>query len=205
MVVTSPLWTEKVIKTEWQRPKSSGQREVDKFLSGVSNSYNQVKDMIKKGKPQYNIYTYYLETEAGQVCKAVNLKPVRGENFSSIVMEHKYCQRQLETLSKIKSDLVELPMMQASASLALPGLGFGAFSYGKIVKEGGKVFKECNDLVNEMYEEKLAETRFLESLLNGAIDIDGKQSTEKTILCPLFKDEVPPTYELQLVKNFVMK
>ncbi len=205
VVVTSPLWTEKVIKTEWQRPKSSGQREVDKFLSGVSNSYNQVKDMIKKGKPQYNIYTYYLETEAGQVCKAVNLKPERGENFSSIVMEHKYCQRQLETLSKIKSDLVELPMMQASASLALPGLGFGAFSYGKIVKEGGKVFKECNDLVNEMYEEKLAETRFLESILNGAIDIDGKQSTEKTILCPLFKDEVPPTYELQLVKNFVMK
>lgn len=204
-VITEPAWSEKSIDNQWERPKSSGQKEVDRFLTGVSNAYTQVEEMIKKAKPQYDIHTYYLETDAGEVCKAVMLKPKRGENFSSIVREFSSCQKQLENLKNVKATLMELPVMQASASLGLPGLGLGAIAYGKIVKQGGKVYKECIDLVNQIYEEKLAETRFLESVVNSAMNIDGKQSTENTMLCPLFKDETPPTDELQLVRNFVIK
>lgn len=204
-VITEPAWSEKALTIGWERPKSSGQKEVDSFLIGVSNSYTQVKELIEKFKPQYEIHTYYLETDAGEVCKAVMLKPTRGENLASIIWEYSSCQKQLEKLSSIKSTLTDLQIKQTRASLGLPGLGFGAFAYGKIVKQGGSVVKECNALINRMYEEKLAETRFLESVVNSAIDIDGKQSTEKTILCPLLKGETPPTDELQLVRNFVIQ
>lgn len=204
-VITAPTWSEKALSIPWERPKTSGQKEVDKFLIGVSNAYSQVGEAIEKSEPQYDIHTYYLETEAGQVCKAVRLKPRRGDNLSSIVWEYTSCQKQLEGLQKLKATLRELSVMQAGASLGLPGLGLGALAYGKIVKQGGRVVKECSELVNRMYEEKLAETRFLGSVVGSAIDIDGKQSTEKTILCPLLKEETPPTDELQLVKNFVME
>lgn len=204
-VITAPVWSAGTLDGKWERPKSSGQKDVDRFLTGVSNAYTQVVEMIKKGQPQYDIYTYYLETDAGQVCKAVTLKPRRGDNLSSIVWEYTSCQKQLEKLQEMKATLREVSVMQAGASLGLPELGLKALAYGKIVKQGGRVIRECNDLVNRMYEEKLAETRFLGSVVGSAIDVDGKQSTEKTILCPLFKDETPPTDELQLVKNFVMQ
>lgn len=203
-VITKPVWSEKGI-TPWTRPKSSGQQEVDRFLSGVSNIYTKVEDMIEKSQPQYDIYTYYLETEAGVACKAVTLQSKRGDNLSSIVREYTGCQKQLEQLNAMKLELRELTLMQASASLSLPELGLAAFSYGKMLKQGGKMIKECHDLVNQMYEEKRAETYFLESVVTHAMDIDGKQSTENTILCPLFENETPPTDELQLVKNFVIE
>ena len=178
---------------------------MDRFLTGVSNAYTQVENMMEKAQPEYDIHTYYLETDAGQVCKAVMLQSRRGENLTSIIREYTYCQKQLAALNDLKATLRELTLMQANASLALPELGLSAFAYGKLLSQGGKVVKECNAWVDQMYEEKLAETRFLESVVNGAIDIDGKQSTETTILCPLLKGETPPTDELQLVRNFVIK
>ena len=204
-VITAPVWSEKAFKAQWERPKSSGQKEVDRFLTGVSNAYTQVENMMEKAQPEYDIHTYYLETDAGQVCKAVMLQSRRGENLTSIIREYTYCQKQLAALNDLKATLRELTLMQANASLALPELGLSAFAYGKLLSQGGKVVKECNAWVDQMYEEKLAETRFLESVVNGAIDIDGKQSTETTILCPLLKGETPPTDELQLVRNFVIK
>lgn len=204
-VITEPTWSEKAMNTPWERPKTSGQKEVDKVLIGVSNLYSQVEQMMEKNKPQYEIRTYYLETDAGKICKAVTLKSKRGSNLSSIPMECKGCQQQLENLAKAKATVKELLLAQPAATLNLPKLGLAAISYGKLLKQGAKVLKECNELVDRMYSEKLAETRFLERIITGALNIDGKQSTEKTILCPLFEEETPPTDELQLVKNFVIQ
>ena len=60
-------------------------------------------------------------------------------------------------------------------------------------------------MVDRMYAEKLSEAQFLQMVLNSAIDIDGKQSTETTVFCPLFDQETPPTDELQLVENFAVQ
>ena len=67
------------------------------------------------------------------------------------------------------------------------------------------MLKECKELVDRMHAEKLAQAQLLESALNNALDIDGKQSTERTIFCPLASGETPPTDELQLVKHFVVQ
>lgn len=204
-IVTQPITSHKAVESVWERPKSSNQNNIDKFISGISTAYNEVEDLIDKTDPQYKIYTYYLETNAGQVCKAVSLKHVKTDYFRSMVDEHNKCVKYLEQLSALKRVLSDLSFSQVNANLSLPELGLGAITYGKIIKQGGKVLKECNLLVELMYDEKLAEAQFLEAILNNALDIDGKQSTENTVLCPLFDGETPPTDELQLVENFVIE
>ncbi len=204
-VVTHPVCSEKVIQNVWERPKTSGQKNVDKFLVDLSNAYSQVENLIKDVEPEYEIYTYYLESKSGQICKAVMLESKRGDNLCPIMKEHTNCVKYLDQLKLLKASLKNLSLLQANATLGLPELGLNALAYGKLLKQGGKVLKECNSLVNLMYEEKLAETQFLEAILNTAIDIDGKQSTENTIFCPLFKEETPPTDELQMVEHFVVK
>ncbi len=204
-VVTQPAWSDKTIRNQWERPQSSGQKNVDAFLVGLSNAYYQVEQLIKNAKPNYEIYTYYLETDAGQICKAVTLESTRGDNLESIPSQFTACNRNLEKLKELKATLSELSISQASASIGLAGLGLNAIAYGKLLKVGNAVLKECKALVEQMYEEKVVEAQFLQAILNNALDIDGKQSTEKTIFCPLFKAEEPPAGDLQLVKHFVVK
>ena len=204
-VVSHPIWSDKALTQSWVRPKGSGQKEVDRFLMNVSNARDQVEDLIEKARPQYEIHTYYLETDAGQMCKAVMLKSSIGENYLSVTSELTSCTRYLQQLQRLDALLGETSFSQASATLGLAELGLKALAYGKQLKQGGKVLKECKELVDRMHAEKLAQAQFLESALNNALDIDGKQSTERTIFCPLASGETPPTDELQLVKHFVVQ
>ncbi len=204
-VITHPEWSDKAIPTKWEQPSKCGQSTVDTYMFGVTNAYNRTADFIKNVKPTYAIYTYYLETAAEQVCKAVNLKEVKGDNIPSIVYKLKYCLQSIEDLQEFKTTLTNLSHSQASAMLALPELGLKAISYGKIVKSGNKIVLECRKLVDVMIDEKRAEAIFLNQLINSAIDIDGKQSSEKTIFSPLWKGETPQGEMLQLVENFDAK
>jgi hypothetical protein len=43
---------------------------------------------------------------------------------------------------------------------------------------------------------------YLVTLLNSAIDIDGRVSTERTIFAPLLPGETPPPGETAKVRNF---
>ncbi|MGN0231186.1 MAG: hypothetical protein ACI4A8_03115 [Muribaculaceae bacterium] len=43
---------------------------------------------------------------------------------------------------------------------------------------------------------------FLDALISSAIDMDGRNSTEKTIFCPLFKNETAPAGNKMMVRNF---
>lgn len=204
-VITKPKWSEKSITTVWERPPKSGQVAVDAYLMGVSDTYNKIGDFIKGATPTYEIHTYYLETSAGQMCKAVNLKELKGDNMPSITYKLKNRIRELESLQELKSKLADLSISQASAMLGLPELALKALSYGKMVRAGNKVVTECRKLVDLMIDEKQTEAAFLEQLINSAIDIDGKQSSEKTIFSPLWKGETPPSDMLQLVENFDAK
>ena len=204
-VVTVPEWNAAELQCKWERPKSSGQSEVDAFLSGISNMYEKVEKYVTQMKPQYEIYTYYLETDAGMQCKAVTLESLRGDNLNRIQAELSGCLNELETLQSLRSTIVDLTIGQASAGIGLLELGFGAFGYGKLLKSGGDVLKECRSVTEQMYEDKAAEARFLQSVVNGKFDADGKTSTETTILCPLAEGETPPSDLLQQVKHFVFR
>lgn len=204
-VITQPTWSEKALEEKWERPQSSSDKNVNKFLVGLSNAYNQVKDLISKNEPKYEIHTYYLETNAGQVCKAIVLQSKKGDNRTSITRQLTDCTKQLETLKTLRKTLSELSSDQLNANLNLPSLGLNAISYGKLIKRGGKVLKECKTITDLMYQEKLAETQFLQTAVDTAVDIDGKQSSEDVVFCPLLPGETPPTDELQLVEHFVVQ
>lgn len=204
-VITQPTWSEIALEKKWERPQSSSDKNVNKFLVGLSNAYNQVKDLISKNEPKYEIPTYYLETNAGQVCKAIVLQLKKGNNCTSVTRQLTDCTKQLETLMTLRKTLSELSSVQINANLNPTSLGLNAISYGKLIKRGGKVLKECKTITDLMYQEKLGETQFLQTAVDTAVDIDGKQSSEDVVFCPLLPGETPPTDELQLVEHFVVQ
>ncbi len=203
-IITEPIYTDKTM-VEWVSPSSPGQKSVDEYLKVTRNSYYAVNDIIKKSAPDYKIHTYFLESNNGEICKAINLMHIHSENAMSIVDEYRYSAEYVDKLRDLKATYANLKLMHASALTGLPELGVKAISAGKMVKELKKLNNVYEELVDQLYQEKLAETEFLGYIVNNALNIDGKQSTETTIFCPLLEGETPPSSELQMVENFELK
>ena len=72
------------------------------------------------------------------------------------------------------------------------------------MKQSSTLLKEVSQVVNAMYEEKTSELMFLNTIISTAVDIDGRQSSDKTIFCPLFEGETPPEGDKMMVRNFAL-
>lgn len=209
-VVSEPFHTEKDLVRQWKRPDFSGSQSVDSYISDCAEAYSETVGLIGDTKPYYKIYSYYLETASGQVCKAVSLRiddEERLDNgfYVNILDEYQACTEELERLRKLDSDLVKLGLAYVNANLGLPELGFRAIPYGKVLKECREVARECSAAVKIMVEEKQKEIAGMESWLMNAKDIDGVCSTEYTVLCPLMPGETPPSDQLQLLSRFEVR
>ena len=206
-IVTEPTWTNLTITQGWERPEKTGVKVIDDYISDFSSLYSKVQDALKKSAPGYSIYTYYLETEAGQICKAVKLF-TKGESVASgedgwripyTLNEYKYDFEALESMKENVSDLlIQLP----SANISLVELGLRAIPFSKIMKATNKVLLEMRKAIDDMYRCTRQNEAYLITLLNSAIDIDGRQSTERTIFAPLLPGETPPAGETAKVRNF---
>ncbi len=183
---------------EYKKPQSSGDKGVDEYLSAVSSLYSQLNRQMDLAVIDYEIHNFYLQTNAGQICKAVRLMPIGGGEDSvlnpakRIPSTYNEASFRYGELKKLRHKIADINIMKANASLGLVNLGFGAIEYGKHIKAAGQVVKECSEVLKLMEEQKAAEMDILADILNNAIDIDSKKSTEKTIFCPLSKGEVVP-------------
>lgn len=173
---------------------------IDDYKADFSGLYDDVQEALKKRAPEYSIYTYYLETEAGQICKAVKLF-TKGESVASgedgwripyTIKEYKY---DLDALESMKENVTDLLIRLPAANVGLVELGLGAISYGKVMKSANKILLEMKKVVDDMYRCARQNEAFLVTLLNSAIDIDGRTSTERTIFAPLLPGETPPSGE----------
>ena len=206
-VVTEPVWSAKNIAAEWTRPEFSGSQNVDSYISDCTAAYSETLRLIEDTKPAYSIYTHYLETASGGICKAVSLR-INDEyrldygNYIDIGDEYLACTEELKRLRELNADLTNLGLAYVNANLGLPELGLRAIAYAKILKAGRNTVKECTAAVKSMIEEKQAELKTIETWLMSASDIDGKESTVYTLLCPLLPGETPPDEHLQLLSNF---
>ena len=209
-VITKPVWTEKTL-TEWQRPQSCGITEIDGYFIGLMDVYNDTRKLMEYAVPEYEIHTAYLETKSGQLCKAVNLKSTRNDftmessSWLRIPYEYSGCLDEFKKIEEIRSKIIDLKIKKAGAAIALPGLGLGAISYGKFFKQAGDILKECDAIIEIMRTEKLAEIGFFESVVNNAIVVDGKQSTERTVFCPLAEGETADENVVQLLEYYHAK
>ena len=93
---------------------------------------------------------------------------------------------------------MELP----TANLSLVELGFRAISFGKVMKETNKILLELRKVINDMYRCARENEAYLVTLLNSAVDIDGRVTTERTVFAPLLPGETPPPGETAKVRNF---
>lgn len=205
--VTEPVWTTLTVPEGWEHPGKTGVKDIDDFIWDVTDLYDEVKDALTKRAPGYDVYTYYLETEAGQICKAVKLF-TKGEEVASgsegwrityTLGEYKY---DLDALASMKEDVTELLIQLPAANVGLVELGLGAISFGKVMKVANKMLLELKKVIDDMYRCTRANESYLITLLNSAIDIDGRVSTERTIFAPLLPGETPPPGETAKVRNF---
>ena len=206
-LVTEPVWTDLTVPEGWKHPGKTGVKVIDDFIWNVTDLYDEVQKALKKRAPGYDVYTYYLETEAGQICKAVKLF-TKGEEVASgsdgwripyTLSQYRY---DLEALESMKEDVAELLVQLPTANLSLVELGFGAISFGKVMKTANKILLELRKVINDMYRCARENEAYLMTLLNSAIDIDGRVSTERTIFAPLLPGEIPPSGETAKVRNF---
>ena len=206
-VVTEPVWPDITLTDVWERPDRTGVKAVDDYIRGFISLYNEVQSALKKRAPGYSIYTYYLETEAGQICKAVKLF-TKGETVASgedgwripyTLEQYKY---DFDALKSMKEDVTDLMLQLPSANVGLVELGLGAIAYGKIIKATNKMLPKLKKVIDEMYRCTRENEAYLVTLLNSAVDIDGRVSTERTIFAPLLPGETPPAGETAKVRNF---
>jgi hypothetical protein len=60
-------------------------------------------------------------------------------------------------------------------------------------------------IVEAMYQEKCREYEFMDWLMKNSMSVDGIQSTDECVLCPLTGKDILPDYPLQNVRYFDMK
>ena len=206
-VVTEPLWTTLTVPEGWEYPGKTGVKVIDDYLWDFYDLYTDVQKALTKRAPTYSVYTYYLETEAGQICKAVKLF-TKGEDVASgsegwripyTLSEYKYDFDELESM---REDVAELLAQMPTANVSLLELGFRAPSFGKVMKETNKLLLQLRKVINDMYRCARENEAYLITLLNSAIDIDGRLTTERTVFAPLLPGETPPPGETAKVRNF---
>ena len=206
-VVTEPVWPDITLTDVWERPDRTGVKAVDDYIRGFISLYDEVQSALKKRAPGYSIYTYYLETEAGQICKAVKLF-TKGETVASgedgwripyTLEQYKY---DFDALKSMKEDVTDLMLQLPSANVGLVELGLGAIAYGKIIKATNKMLPKLKKVIDEMYRCTRENEAYLVTLLTSAVDVDGRVSTERTIFAPLLPGEIPPAGQTAMVRNF---
>ena len=206
-VVTEPAWTDLKVTEGWERPVKTGVKVIDDYIHDFSRLYSEVQQALKKRAPEYNVHTYYLETENGQICKAVKLftkgaSAASGEEGWRIPYTLEQYKYDFDALKSMRENVAELLIQLPTANLGLVELGLGAFSFGKIMKATNKILLEMRKAIEDMYRCTRQNEAYLITLLNSAIDIDGRTSTENTIFAPLLPGEVPPPGETAKVRNF---
>ena len=113
--------------------------------------------------------------------------------------EYKYDFDEFESM---KEDVADLLVQLPAANVGLVELGLRAISFGKVMKTANKMLLELRKVINDMYRCARENEAYLVTLLNSAVDIDGRVSTERTVFAPLFPGETPPPGETAKVRNF---
>jgi hypothetical protein len=198
--------TEYEISREYERYSSSYQSNaVDGYLSGGNNFYRSVCDVIDKYRSNYIVYTYYLDTSNGP-CKAIQLRSGRNEDSCyDIPDEHRYRQREVEKLAEMRSRKAEFMADYQAALNGLYQLETDADKYRNYINEYRDILDECFVIVEAMYQEKCREYEFMDWLMKNSMSVDGVQSTDECVLCPLTGKDILPDYPLQNVRYFDMK
>lgn len=206
-VITEPVWTDLTVTEGWENPGKTGVKVIDDYIRDFEDLYGEVQETLKEGAQEYSIYTYYLETEADQICKAVKLF-TKGQEVTSgedgwripyTLGEYKYYFDDLESM---KENVTELLIQLPTANIALVELGLRAISFGKVMKATNKILLEMKKAIDDMYRCTRENEAFLITLLNSAVDIDGRVTTERTVFAPLLPGETVPPGDKAKVRNF---
>jgi hypothetical protein len=113
--------------------------------------------------------------------------------------EYKYYFDDLESM---KENVTELLIQLPTANIALVELGLRAISFGKVMKATNKILLEMKKAIDDMYRCTRENEAFLITLLNSAVDIDGRVTTERTVFAPLLPGETVPPGDKAKVRNF---
>ncbi len=204
-IVSKPLWNSPdTLSGEWKRPASSNNPTVDYYFYDVSDVQNGMVFLLQDAKPKYDIYTTFLKGNDGDVYKAVRFSMGERDFLGEFSIRAAY-DNVLNYLQKLRNmrDRIDKVSKENNAALAaILSLGPKETDYEAAHGSAMKVLDECAGLVDAMIEDKISEGQYIERLVKTALDIDGKESTEKIMYCPVFPEDEVPDGGLMLIENY---
>lgn len=188
---------------QWVMPPLSGNESVDLYLKSCDDTWNQTLEWTKS-LTMYHIDTTYVKGDDGVTYKAFSLVDQNGERRSTSRVILQNIDLVLVGTNLILS-MTDVGLGMASATLSLPELGLKAFEYGKYLKQGAQLLRECGQEVGRIVKEKKAETAAIKSMKQNAVDVGDIKSTDKVILNRLDEGEdVPEGVDIALLDSFDM-
>ena len=202
---TLPVETFQLRRLEWEKPQRTKVEAIDKYFAAcwmlkgkIDNFLGTTRDygINRKKYAALSGATYDKMTDGGARydyrTQAKVVTASDGNNYRAIELLANgqpiefdlHQQRNNAIISAAKAavaDIMLLKVDQATANLALPSLGLGALSAGKLIKQAAAMLDAYKEQLEALIAEKQQENKLIASLEEGALNIDGTPSTDSRI------------------------
>ena len=202
---TLPVETFQLQRIAWEKPQKTKVEAIDNFFAAcwsfkgkIDNFLGTTRDygINKKKYAALNGGPYDKMTDGGaryDYCtQAKVVTASNGNNYRAIELLANgqpiefvlHQQRNDAIISAAKgalADIVLLKVDQTAANIALPSLGFGAISGGKLIKQAAEMLDAYKEQLEALIGEKQQENKLIDALAGSALNIDGTPSTGSRI------------------------
>jgi hypothetical protein len=129
----------------------------------------------------YKTVAKYVSCSDGQTYRSFELHSDSGESldFLKLIERNRAIIRVAKQIKTGK--ITDLKIAKVGASAGLMELGFGAFSYGKLISQAGEMVNAYREQLDALIKEKEDEIALIESLINASLDIGGAKSDSARI------------------------
>lgn len=169
---------------EWTPPKRCGVDAVDNYFSDCSKAFRSFDDFLASFKNEnYKTVARFVSSSDGNTYRAITVENSTGKAFMfSQVLE--YNKGIIDAIKQTGSVFTVLGISKGTANLGLVELGLRGIEYRKHIKNFEKVTKAYKERLDKIVEEKEAENKLIESMIQYGLTVDGRASDDNTIFVP---------------------
>ena len=193
-------------KIDWEMPKLSGSNAIDQYFADCKDTKYHLDNMFGANRTKngilmenllgstlweitdglgfaggYKTVAKYVSCSDGQTYRSFELHSDSGESldFLKLIERNRAIIRVAKQIKTGK--ITDLKIAKVGASAGLMELGFGAFSYGKLISQAGEMVNAYREQLDALIKEKEDEIALIESLINASLDIGGAKSDSARI------------------------
>ena len=157
---------------------------VDNYFSDCSKAFRSFDDFFASFKNEnYKTVAKYVSSSDGNTYRAITVENSTGKAFRfSQILE--YNKGIIDAIKQTGSVFTVLGISKGTANLGLVELGLRGIEYRKYIKNFEKVTKAYKERLDKIVEEKEAENKLIESMIQYGLTVDGRASDDNVIFVP---------------------